>query len=702
VRFHHSRLLRWVIPLLGLCLLAGGGTAAAAALASSSQPAAAGPAASASPAAVLAGAEASAPAANATVPSGTLAINGGGTSFALGTSITFNYTASTVNAENWVGVYQASQTPTASVGSAVWSYAPDASGSVTLSTADLDPGVTYEAWLLYDDEYGEMSSGVTFTVTASGTITIDGSASVVDGKSVTFDYTANPTNAENWIGIYSAGQTPGDVASTIWTYTPDASGTATFSTAALQPGSYQAFLLYDNGYADLAAPVSFTVTPAPTVPQPVYQRTIGGPASLSAPSGVATDSAGDVWVTDADNDQVTEFSASGGRLRSFGTKGSGNGQLSDPEAIAVSGGDVYVADAGNNRVEEFTTAGQFVRTIGGPGTGNGQFTDPEGVAVNSSGDLYVADTAGNRVEEFSGTGSFLSTITAGMSNPQGLAVDASGDLWVAQNGMTDTSADAVIEYSPTGTQLQSVGRGNTAEYGGMSNPSDVALDASGNVYVTDPDYDLVEEFSDDSLYEGEFGTPSVTDGVASASGSGGTLYLPSAVAVDAAGDVFVADRGDHRVAEFAPQVGASVAVQPAPATVYAGFPAIFHATAAGKPAPTVQWEAKAPGATSFTPVKGAVSDTLVLPATRAAQSGTQYEAVFSNALGTVTSKAVALTVKALPRPLTPPDHPGGPGAPGMKSWPTSPSWPLVFTWPGVPAWPGSPSGRPSVSAPTGA
>jgi sugar lactone lactonase YvrE len=571
---------------------------------------------------------------------------------------------------------------------------------VTLSTADLDPGVTYEAWLLY--EYGEMSAGVTFTVTASGTIAIDGSASVVDGKSITFDYTADPANAENWIGIYSPGQVPGDASSTIWTYTPDASGAATFSTAALAPGTYQAYLLYDNAYGELASPVTFTVTPAPAVPQPVYEAAIGGPASLSAPSGVATDGAGDVWVTDADANRVVEFSAGGAKLRSFGTTGSGSGQLDDPEAIAVSGGDVYVADAGNNRVEEFTTTGTFVRAIGGPGTGTGEFTHPEGVAVNAAGDLYVSDTAGNRVEEFSNTGTFLSSITSGMSNPQGLAVDATGELWVAQNGMTDTSADAVTEYSPAGTQLQTVGRGNTADYGGMSNPSDVALDPAGNVYVTDPDFDLVEEFNDDSLYEGEFGTPATADGVPSASGSGGTLYLPSAVTVSAAGDVLVADRGDHRIAEFAPQVAATVAVQPAPATVYAGFPAIFHATAAGNPAPTVQWESKAPGAAAFTPVKGATSDTLIITGSRAAESGAQYEAVFSNALGTVTSTAATLTVKALPRPLTPPDHPGGPGAPGLSSWPTSPSWPLVFTWPGVPAWPASPSGRPSVPAPAGA
>ena len=638
-------------------------------------------------------------AASAAVPSGTLAIDAstpttttdGVTSINAGTNITFDYTAATANATNWVGVYQTGQTP-GDVSSSAWAYAPAASGQVSVTTSSLAPG-SYEAWLLYDNEYGEMSAGLAFTVSGTGTITVSGPTSVVDGLNVTFAYSADPANSENWIGIYPGGDTNlGDYQT--WAYTPGASGTSSFSTAGLNPGSYQAYLLYDDGYGVLAGPVTFTVTAAPVVPQPVYQRTLEsfGGSALARPSGIAVDPAGDIWAVDADKDQVVEFTASGREIRHFGTSGSGHGQLSGPEAIAVHGGSIYVADTGNNRVEEFTGGGTFVASIGGPGSGNGEFTQPEGVAVDSSGTLYVSDTEGNRVEEFSSGGTFQKAITAGMDNPQGLAVDSSGDLWVAENGITDTSTDAVHEYNPAGTQVLSLGRSESSAYSGMSNPSDVALDGQGNVYVTEPDYDLVQGFNVDSLYQGEFGTPTKA-------APKGTLYLPSAVATGPDGQVYVADTGNHRIAEFVPQSPAAVSVQPVPTKVYAGFPAIFHAEASGAPAPTVQWEAEAPGATSFTPIAGATSDTLVVRDTTTAQSGTRYEAVFTNATGTATTDQVTLTVTRLSAPGTAPDKPGGPGAPSWTHWPTSPSWSDIFSWPGIPSWPATASGRPSVPAP---
>jgi hypothetical protein len=677
------KLIRRFVPLVAaLCLLSGVGAAAATLASSSSH----GPApVSTEPVSAASTAGSASAVSAAAVPSGTLSIDGGVTTVRAGTSLTFDYTASTADSTNWAGVYQQGQTP-GDVSSSVWAYAPDASGQVTLSTTALGPG-TYEAWLLFDNGYSEMSSAVTFTVTASGTISVSGKISVVQGMPVSFAYTANPANATNWIGLYREGDSDLEDYLT-YTYTPDASGTASIGTASLSPGTYQAYLLYDDGYTALAGPVTFTVTAPPVVPQPVYHATLDG--ALTSPFGVAVDSGGDVWTTDAAKNDVVELAPDGRALRTFGTSGSGNGQLNDPEAIAVSGGDVYVADSGNNRVEEFTTGGQFVRTIGGPGTGTGQFTDPEGVAVGSGGDVYVSDTAGNRVEEFSQAGSFIKEITAGMSNPQGLAVDATGDLWVAQNGAYDTSNDSVIEYSPAGTQIVTLGGGNNSNYAGMSNPSDVALDGQGNVYVTEPDYDLVQEFNADGVYEGEFGTPGKD--------KAGTLYLPSAVATGSDGQVYVADTGDHRLAEFVPQVPPKVTVQPVPVTVYAGFPAILHAAAGGIPRPSVQWESEAPGVTTFTPVMGATSDTLVIPATKTAQSGTRYEAVFTNATGTATTSAVTLTVKALTAPSTAPDHPGGSGSPTWTTWPSAPSWADVFSWPGVPAWPGHPAGRPAVPA----
>jgi sugar lactone lactonase YvrE len=672
------KLFRLVVaPAVALCVLAAGGASAATLLSSSNSGTSA--AKTASTASSAGGTAASTRTANdaaaadsASTPSGTLSIDGGGTSFAIGTTLTFDYTASTANADNWVGIYQASQTPAAGVGSAVWGYAPDTSGQVALSTSDLTPGTTYEAWLLYDNGYSEMSSGITFTVNATGTITIDGTSSVVDGLDITFDYTASSANAENWIGIYQPGQTPGDVASTVWTYTPDASGSATFSTADLTPGTWEAYLFYDNGYGVLGTPVTFTVTAPPKVPQPVYHASLDGhgQSALDDPTGVAVDSDGDVWTVDAATDRVAEFSAGGQAIRTFGGAGSGNGQLSQPQAIAVGGGDVFVADTGNNRVEEFTTSGAFVRTIGSAGTGNGQFAGPEGVAVASDGDVYVSDTGNSRVEEFSAQGTYTASITAGMSNPQGLAVAADGDLWVAQNGAYDTSDDSVTEYNSAGTQLQTVGLGNDSNYGGMSNPADVALDADGNVYVTEPDYDLVQEFNADSLYEGEFGTPGEAAGQPGASkANAGTLSMPESVAVGPDGQVYVADSGNHRIAEFEPQVAPAVTVQPVSVTVDSAYPAVFHAEASGTPAPTVQWESEAPGAKTFTPVAGATQDTLVVSRTATSQSGTRYEAVFTNATGTATTSAVTLTVQSAPS--------SGRGLPG---------------------WPFCPAGRPSVPA----
>ena len=684
---------RVVVPAVALCLLTGAG-ASAATLASSSSPARA----------VAGNATASAAAAapvTVAVQGNSITLENQGASITAGTQLAFDYTAATAGATNWVGVYQAGQTP-GDVASSVWAYAPDTGGTVTLSSSGLAAG-SYEAWLFSDDGYTELGSGITFTIVAPAPVTtlaISGSGSVVQGLPVAFAYTTNQPAAENWVAIYNHGDTnPHDYLS--YVYDGGTSGTASIGTAGLQPGTYDAYMLYNNGYTVMAGPVTFTVTPAPVVPQPVYAKTLAGfgPASLDTPSGVALDASGNVWATDAGKSDVVEFSPRGSVLRTFGAAGSGNGRLNDPEAIAVSGGDVYVADAGNSRVEEYTTAGGFVRTIGGPGAGSGQFTTPEGVAVGASGTIYVSDTPNDRIEEFTPAGSYITSITAGVSKPQGLSVDASGDLWVADNGTADAGGDNVLELSPSGAPIATLGSSESADYSGMSNPADVALDGQGNVYVAEPDYDLVQEFNVDSLYEGEFGTPatSASGGIA----PGGTipaLYLPESVASDAAGDVFVADRENHRLVEFVPQVAAKVTVNPTSTTVYEKFPAILHAEAAGVPRPAVQWESRAPGATSFTAIPGATSDTLVLPDAGLAASGTQYEAVFKNALGTVTTTPATLTVKPLPVPPAPPNHPGGPGAPGMKSWPSSPPWGDIFAWPSVPAWPSSPSGRPSAPA----
>jgi sugar lactone lactonase YvrE len=478
------------------------------------------------------------------------------TSVSEGSTLTFDYSlgaASDANAENWIGIYDdpgCGPVDQAYVcASKSYNWVTAASGTSSFNTSGWAPG-SYIAYLLYDNGYTWLAKPVTFTITASssGAPTDDGTlttttSSVEQGEPITFDYAVGETlavNSENWVGLYSdPGCGPVDqksvCGSTVWNWTPDASGTTTFSTASLAPGDYIAYFLYDNGYTWLAKPVTFTVTKPKPIPAPTYKGTFAG--GLSAPAGIAVDGKGDVWVTDSGADRVVEYSASGRQLRRFGRSGSAPGELSGPTAIALDGaGDVYVADTGDNRVEEFSALGRFIRAYS---TANGVgFDAPQGVAVDGKGDLFVGDTENNRVVELSPAGVYVQAVTSGLSGPEGLSFDAAGDLWVANAGQYDEGGEQVVEFSASGSVLIKIGGDTSSNIGGLSNPSDVALDNDGHLFVTDPDYSTVDEFDTVGPYGNEFGATQLQGALA--------------VAVAPDGDIYVADTGDGRIVRYVP------------------------------------------------------------------------------------------------------------------------------------------------------
>jgi hypothetical protein len=229
------------------------------------------------------------------------------------------------------------------------------------------------------------------------------------------------------------------------------------------------------------------------------QAGIGGEGAgqLAGAYGVATDSSGDVYVTDTGNLRIDEFSAAGAFIKAYGwgvsdgasqfetctstcqagIVGDGAGQLSNPYGVATdSSGDVYVTDTGNYRIDEFSAAGSFIKAYGwgvsdgqdqfetctstcqrgAELNGAGAFNSPFGIATDPSGDVYVTDN--NRIDEFSAAGAFIkaygwgvadglsqfetctSTCTAGVVGggagqlwfPWGVATDSSGDVYVAE------------------------------------------------------------------------------------------------------------------------------------------------------------------------------------------------------------------------------------------------------------------------------
>lgn len=553
-----TRTVLSVLPPLAVAAVFGSaGLAGAAVAAHSSTVATTSPnAATAASAAAAAASPSSTTSSTTPTDDGTLAAVAG--SVAEGSTLTFNYavgSASDVNSENWIGIYSnpgcGPVNQTYDCGSKTYNWITDASGTSSFNTTGWVPG-NYIAYFLYDNGYTWLAQPVTFTITAStsgtpaddGTLaTSTGSTSVEQGAPITFDYAvgeSSAVNSENWVGIYSnPGCGPVDqksvCASTVWNWTPDASGTTTFSTASLAPGNYIAYFLYDNGYTWLAKPVAFTVTKPKPIPAPTYKGIFAN--RLGSPAGITVDGRGDVWVSDSAANRIVEYSASGRKLREFGRTGSGAGELNGPTAIAVdAAGNVYVADTENNRVEEFSALGRFLRSYS---TANGVgFENPQGVAVDAAGDVFVSDTENNRVVEFSAKGVYLQAVTKSMSGPEGLSFDAAGDLWVSNAGQYDEGGVQVVELSTSGNVLIQLGGDTSSDLGGLSNPSDVALDATGHLFIADPDYSLVDEFDVTGPYGNEFGAPQL-DGA-----------LAVAVAPD--GDIFVADTGDGRIVKYVP------------------------------------------------------------------------------------------------------------------------------------------------------
>ncbi|MCL2760111.1 MAG: IPT/TIG domain-containing protein [Desulfuromonadales bacterium] len=231
--------------------------------------------------------------------------------------------------------------------------------------------------------------------------------------------------------------------------------------------------------------------------------------------GVAVDAAGNVYATDQDNNRILKITpsgvvstlAGGGMVGGFADGIGAAAQFDNPYGVAVdAAGNVYVADALNHRIRKITPAG-VVSTFAGSGTegfadgaeATAQFNVPTGVAVDAAGNVYVADLYNNRIRKITSTG-VVSTLagsgltgfadgadaTAQFNLPSGVAVDAAGNVYVA-----DEFNNCIRKITPKGVVSTLAGSGSAGFADGtpltaqFNNPFGVAVDAAGNVYVAD-------------------------------------------------------------------------------------------------------------------------------------------------------------------------------------------------------------------------
>jgi sugar lactone lactonase YvrE len=314
----------------------------------------------------------------------------------------------------------------------------------------------------------------------------------------------------------------------------------------------------------------------------------GGPATsaqLSSPASVAVDAAGNLLIADSENHCIRKVTPAGvistmaGIYGTWGYGGDGDpansAQLNSPQGIAVDAtGNVFIADSENNRVRKVTPAG-VISTVAGNGTfgfsGDGGpatsalLSSPASVVADTAGNLLVADNRNNRIRKVTPAG-VISTVagngiygfsgdggpatSAQFSEPVSVVVDTAGNLFVADPGNNRirkvTKAGVMSTVAGNGIEGFS-GDGGTATSAQLYSPRGSAVDAAGNLFIADYGNNRIRKVTPAGVISTVAGTD--TQGF---SGDGGPatsaeLYYPMGIAVDAAGDLFIADYGNNRI-----------------------------------------------------------------------------------------------------------------------------------------------------------
>ena len=303
-------------------------------------------------------------------------------------------------------------------------------------------------------------------------------------------------------------------------------------------------------------------------------------AQLNTPLGVAVGTsigsgiAPTFYIADTANN-VVRIVANGliSNVAGTGTAGSSGDQLNGPQGLAVdSAGSLYIADTQNNRVRK--VSGGAISTVAGSGTagfgGDGgaatsaQLNAPFGVAVDAAGNLYIAEFSNNRVRKVSTNGNIgtlagngvsgfsgdgLQATSAQLNGPQGVAVDSAGNVYIADtanNRVRKVAANGVITTVAGNGAAGFSGDGNSAVNAQVGNPTAVATDSVGNVYIADGSARVRKLFLSGLI------TTIAGTGTRGYSGDGGSapnarLNGPSSLAVNAAGSIWVADTLNNAV-----------------------------------------------------------------------------------------------------------------------------------------------------------
>ena len=312
-------------------------------------------------------------------------------------------------------------------------------------------------------------------------------------------------------------------------------------------------------------------------------------ASLAEPTGIAVDTKGDVFFTDVVN-QRTRVITPDGIISTFAGNGDGRfagdggsalqAAMDFPSKVAFdASGNLYISDTFNYRVRKITPA-NVISTVagngsiafggdGGPGTA-ASLDEPIGLAIDGRGNLYIGDRLNHRVRKVAPDGT-ISTVAgngndtfdgdggpataASLKAPEGVAVDAAGNLFIADRDnyrIRKVTPEGIITTFAGNGQRGFSGDGGQAQAAALNRPSDLAFDAQGDLFVADTDNQRIRVITPDGIIRTVAG-----NGKVGSSGDGGlatsaSFRNPSAVSIDGAGNIYVADSDNERIRRINP------------------------------------------------------------------------------------------------------------------------------------------------------
>ena len=411
---------------------------------------------------------------------------------------------------------------------------------------------------------------------------------------------------------------------------------------------------------------------------------IGRAAGFNAPQGMTTAPDGTVYIADTLNHVIRKVALDGTvsvYAGSAGVSGSATGTISlarfnGPGGIVSDSlGNLYVADTGNHVVRRISPDGvvhPLAGSAGLKGTTNGtgtaaRFNEPLDLAVDRSGNVFVADSKNHSIRKitpagvvttFAGgsavTGFSDGTGTAARFNtPSGIDADRNGNLYVADRLNATvrkiTQAAVVTTFAGVaGNKGTTDGTGTAARFG---EPVGVVVDASNQVIVSDLYYHNLRRITPSRVVSTLAGQAWLTDqstilkylpygGDVDGVGTVATFYLPSALALDEPGNLFILDRGNNTLRKGTPpSLGPTISAHPVGLTVPVNSPASFTVVAAG--ATSYQW------LKNGDEIAGQTTDTLNFASAQSADEGA-YTVEVTDANGTTTSHAAVLRVLTVP------------------------------------------------------